>query len=109
MKHFKKTFTQQESVPESAISRDIEVLRPGRLHRYNTERDDVSEAALLEPEYADYQNSQFCVAVTSGGQALQVALRASGLKQGDKILANAFTLAPVPGAIFAVGGCASLC
>ena len=43
------------------------------------------------------------MAVTSGGQAIQIALRAVGLHAGDKILANAYTLAPVPGAIHAVG------
>jgi dTDP-4-amino-4,6-dideoxygalactose transaminase len=31
-------------------------------------------------------------------------LRASGVQHGDKVLTNAFTLAPVPGAIAAVGG-----
>ncbi len=104
MKTFEKTFTQQESIPEDAISKAIEVLKSGRLHRYNTNPGEDSEAALLESEYAAYQGSQFCIAVASGGQALQIALRAVGLQPGDKILANAYTLAPVPGAIYAVGG-----
>ncbi|MGB0507663.1 MAG: DegT/DnrJ/EryC1/StrS family aminotransferase, partial [Pikeienuella sp.] len=46
----------------------------------------------------------YCLATTSGGQAMQIALRAVGVKPGDKVLANAYTLAPVPGAIFAAGG-----
>jgi len=104
MKNFKKTFTQQESIPEDAISRAVEILRLGRLHRYNTGPGEVSETALLEVEYAKYQDAEFCLAVTSGGQSLQIALRAAGVKVGDKILANAYTLAPVPGAIHAVGG-----
>ncbi len=104
MKQFNKTFTQQESLPEDAISKAIEILRSGRLHRYNTGPDEVSETALLETEYAKYQGSRFCLALASGGQALQIALRASGLNPGDKVLANAYTLAPVPGAIHAVGG-----
>ena len=35
---------------------------------------------------------------------MTTALRASGVGHGDKVLTNAFTLAPVPGAIAAVGG-----
>ncbi|MGB0844348.1 MAG: aminotransferase, partial [Alphaproteobacteria bacterium] len=35
MKTFTKPFTQQEAIPESAIERAVEILRNGRLHRYN--------------------------------------------------------------------------
>ena len=104
MKRFGKTFTQQESVPEEAIERVAKILRSGRLHRYNTLAGETSEAALLEAEYAAYQGAKFCVATTSGGQAMQIALRAVGVTPGTRILANAYTLAPVPGAIYAVGG-----
>jgi len=103
-KRFDKPFTQQEPVPESAISRVSEILRGGRLHRYNTVPDEISEASLLEQEFAQWQGVNYCLATTSGGQAMQIALRASGVDHGTKVLANAYTLAPVPGAIFAVGG-----
>ncbi len=104
MKRFEKSFTQQEAIPEAGIERAVEVLRGGRLHRYNTAPGELSEAARLETEYADYQDARYCLAVTSGGQALQIAIRAAGLKPGDAILANAYTLAPVPGAMHAAGG-----
>lgn len=91
-------------MPEEAIANAVEVLRGGWLHRYNTLEGEVAEASLLEQEYADYQGARYCVACTSGGYAMQVALRSVGLKHGDKILANAYTLAPVPGAIHASGG-----
>lgn len=100
---FSKPFTQQEPISAQAIERVTEILLSGRLHRYNTVADEVSETALLEADYAAYQGTRYCVAVTSGGQALQIALRASGVQPGDRILANAYTLAPVPGAMFAVG------
>lgn len=100
---FTKPFTQQEGLPGEAISRVVEILETGRLHRYNTLADEIAEATLLEEAYADYQGSGFCLACTSGGQAMQIALRAVGLKPGDAILANAYTLAPVPGALHAVG------
>lgn len=91
-------------MPELAIERAVEILKGGRLHRYNTLGDEVSETSLLEGEFAQWQGSQYCIACASGGQAMQIALRACGVKPGDEVLANAYTLAPVPGAIHAVGG-----
>ena len=101
---FTKPFTQQEPIPEAGIERAVEILREGRLHRYNTADGETSETSLLEEEYAAYQGAKYCLALTSGGQAMQIALRAVGLKAGNKVLANAYTLAPVPGAIHVTGG-----
>ncbi|MEP6355184.1 MAG: aminotransferase class I/II-fold pyridoxal phosphate-dependent enzyme [Hyphomicrobiales bacterium] len=101
---FTKPFTQQEAIPEAGIARAVEILREGRLHRYNTAAGETSETSLLEEEYAAYQGAKYCLALASGGQSMQIALRAVGLKPGDKILANAYTLAPVPGAIHVAGG-----
>ncbi|MEX0344037.1 MAG: DegT/DnrJ/EryC1/StrS family aminotransferase [Rhizobiaceae bacterium] len=100
---FEKSFTQQEPIDGRSIDRACELLRSGRLHRYNTVDGEMSETALLEREYARWQGARYCVATASGGQALQISLRAAGVNPGDKVLANAYTLAPVPGAIFAVG------
>ncbi|MEM7239532.1 MAG: aminotransferase class I/II-fold pyridoxal phosphate-dependent enzyme, partial [Pseudomonadota bacterium] len=101
---FTGNFTQQEPIPDTAIEAAGAVLRSGRLHRYNLTPEDPGEVALLEQEYAAWQGRRFCLAVTSGGQAMQIALRASGIRPGDRVLTNAFTLAPVPGAVAAVGG-----
>lgn len=101
---FEKPFTQQEPIPEEGIAAAVEILRGGRLHRYNTLPGETSEVSKLEAEYAAYQGAKYCLATTSGGQAMQIALRAAGVKPGTKVLANAYTLAPVPGAIFATGG-----
>lgn len=103
-KRFDKPFTQQEPIPDAAVARAVEVLQSGRLHRYNTAAGETSEASLLEREFADWQGADYCLATASGGQALQIALRAAGVWPGAPVLANAYTLAPVPGAIFAVGG-----
>ena len=104
MQMFTKSFTQQEALPEEAIAKMTEMLRHGKLHRYNVAEGEHSETSLLEQEYARWQGSKYCVATASGGQAIQLALRVCGAKPGDQILANAYTLAPVPGAIHAVGG-----
>ena len=100
---FAKSFTQQEAIPEEAVARAVEILRTGRLHRYNTLPGETSEATQLEEEYAAWQGARYCLAVTSGGQAMQIALRATGVGPGTTVLANAYTLAPVPGALHATG------
>jgi len=102
--HFKKAFTQQQPIPEQAKQRVMELLDSGRLHRYNTVGSELSDAAILEQEFARYQGRQYCLACTSGGYALHIALRAMGLQAGEVVLTNAYTLAPVPGAIHAAGG-----
>ncbi len=99
MKSFTKSFTQQESVPEAGIDAAIEVMRSGRLHRYNTLPEELSETDYLELEFAEYMGVPYCLACSSGGYALHIAMRAAGISSGDKVLCNAFTLAPVPGAI----------
>ncbi len=104
MRMFSKSFTQQEPISEPAIERAVEVMRSGRLHRYNTAPGEESEAALLEREFAAYMGVPYCLACASGGYALHVALRAAGVARGDAVLCNAFTLSPVPGAIDNAGG-----
>lgn len=100
---FEKSFTQQMPIPESGIEAAVAVMRSGRLHRYNIRGTEEGEAMALEREFALWQGARFCLAVTSGGQAMQIALRAAGVRPGDAVLTNGFTLAPVPGAVAAVG------
>ncbi|WP_224823797.1 DegT/DnrJ/EryC1/StrS aminotransferase family protein [Cognatishimia sp. MH4019] len=100
---FTGSFTQQEPIPEAGIAAALDVLRHGRLHRYNTIPDEVAEADLLEQEFASLMGAKYALAVASGGYAMATALRACGIGAGDKVLSNAFTLAPVPGAIASVG------
>ncbi|MFG6497885.1 DegT/DnrJ/EryC1/StrS family aminotransferase [Sulfitobacter sp. 1A13191] len=100
---FTGSFTQQEPIPEDAIEAAVAVMRHGRLHRYNTVPGEVAEVALLEQEFAAMTGAKYCLAVASGGYAMATALRAVGVKPGDRVLTNAFTLAPVPGAIASLG------
>mgnify|MGYP000294823178 CR=1 FL=1 len=100
---FTGSFTQQEPIPQSGIDAAMAVLQHGRLHRYNTIPGELSETALLEQEFAAQTGAKYCLAVASGGYAMATALRAVGVKAGDKVLTNAFTLAPVPGAIASLG------
>ncbi|WP_208352919.1 DegT/DnrJ/EryC1/StrS family aminotransferase [Pseudaestuariivita rosea] len=100
---FTGSFTQQEPIPQKGIDAALRVLNHGRLHRYNTAPDEVAETTLLEVDFARAMDAKYCLAVASGGYAMATALRALGVKPGDKVLSNAFTLAPVPGAIANVG------
>jgi len=103
MERFNGSFTQQEPIPEAGIEAAMAVLRHGRLHRYNTVAGEVAETALLEEEFAAYVGATYCLALASGGAAMACALRALQVRPGEPVLSNAFTLAPVPGAIASIG------
>lgn len=100
---FNKPFTQQEAIPPAGIQAAIDILTSGRLHRYNTIGNEEGSTSSLERAFADWQDADYSLACASGGQALQISMRAAGVAPGDNVLTNAFTLAPVPGAIAAVG------
>ena len=100
---FKGSFTQQEPIPEAAIAAAVRIIQSGRLHRYNVADGELGETALLEQEFAAFTGAKYCVAVASGGYAMATALRAAGVKPGERVLTNTFTLAPVPGAIASLG------
>ncbi|WP_370272340.1 aminotransferase class I/II-fold pyridoxal phosphate-dependent enzyme, partial [Pseudooceanicola nitratireducens] len=100
---FTGNFTQQEPIPDAAIDAAMEVLRSGRLHRYNTAEGEAGETALLEQEFAAAMGARYALATASGGSAIATALRAVQVQPGEEVLTNAFTLAPVPGAIASLG------
>lgn len=100
MDTFTKPFTRQEPIPETAIEAAVAVMRSGALHRYGA---DPSQVAALEAEFAAQTGAAHALAVASGGYAMGCALRALGVGPGDPVLTNGWTLAPVPGAIAAVG------
>lgn len=96
---FTKEFTRQEPLPEESIRRAVEIMKTGRLHRYNTALGETSEASLLEKEFAAYIGTKYCLACASCGGSIYLALKSAGVKPGAGVLCNAYTLAPVPGAI----------
>ncbi|MCP5151462.1 MAG: aminotransferase class I/II-fold pyridoxal phosphate-dependent enzyme [Ectothiorhodospiraceae bacterium] len=96
---FTKDLSAPDPIPEAGIEAAVRLMRDGRLFRYGEDRSGLPEAALLEEEFAALLGKRYCVAVNSGGAALYVALKSVGVEAGDPVLVNAFTLAPVPGAI----------
>ena len=100
---FGKDLSTPEPIPEEAIERAVALMRSGRLHRYGEQGVDYPEPSLLEQDYAAYVGSKYCVAVSSCGAAMFIALKALGVKAGDMVLTSTFTLSPVPGAIAHAG------
>jgi dTDP-4-amino-4,6-dideoxygalactose transaminase len=100
---FGKDLSTPEPISEEAIERAVALMRSGRLHRYGEQGSGYPEPSLLEQDYAAYVGSKYCVAVSSCGAAMFIALKALGIKPGDKVLTSTFTLAPVPGAIAHAG------
>jgi len=98
-KLFTKAFTQQEPISEAGIEAAMKILKSGKLHRYNVDKGTKGEAALLEEEFAAYMGKKYCLSCASCGSAMYIALKSVGVKPGDTVLCNAYTLAPVPGAI----------
>jgi dTDP-4-amino-4,6-dideoxygalactose transaminase len=87
------------SIPEAGVRRANEIMATGKLHRYGEDRSGVPEATALEEDFAAYVGTKYCAALNSCGAAMFVALKCAGVKHGDAVLMNAFTLAPVPGAV----------
>ena len=95
--------TQQESIPPDGVDAALALMQSGKMHRYGETGGVPSEVSSLEAEFAQMLGVRYAVAVNSCGSAMFVALRAAGVKPGDAVLCNGFTLAPVPGAIVHAG------
>ena len=95
--------TAQEPIPPAGVQAALAVMASGRLHRYGETGAAPSEVSLLEAEFARETGRRYCVAMNSCGSTMFAALRALGVRPGDRVLTNCFTLAPVPGAIAHAG------
>lgn len=100
---FGKDLSTPDPIPDAAIARAVELMHSARLHRYGEQGQGASDASLLEQEFAAYTGSSYCVAVSSCGAAMFLALKALGVKPGDAVMTSSFTLSPVPGAIAHAG------
>ena len=98
-----KDLSQPEPIAQAGIDRVVALMQGGRLHRYGETGGGLPEPSLLEQEYAAYVGAKYCVAMSSCGATMFVALKALGVAPGDKVLTSTFTLAPVPGAIAHAG------
>ncbi len=100
---FATDLSRPEPIPPAGIDRALALMQSGRLHRYGESGGGASEPSQLEEEFAALLGARYCVALSSCGAAMFVALHALGVAPGDKVLTGTFTLAPVPGAIAHAG------
>lgn len=98
-----KDIKAPDAVPEAGIAQAVELMKAGRLYRYNVASASDSIVSLCEQEVAAYTGHKYCVALNSCGSALYLMLLAAGVKPGDQVLTNAFTFAAVPSAIHHAG------
>ena len=96
-------FTSPPPIPPAGIERANELMTSGRLFRYGETGTDVLDVAQLEVAFAELIGRRYCVAFNSCGASLAASLMAVGVQPGEPVLMNAFTLAPVPGAIVHAG------
>ena len=96
---FRGDLSAPDPIPDDGIEAALRLLRDGRLFRYGENRGGLPETARLEEEFAAHLGLRYALGVNSGGCALFLGLKCAGVEPGDKVLVNAFTLAPVPGAI----------
>jgi dTDP-4-amino-4,6-dideoxygalactose transaminase len=75
-----------------------EVIRSGHWNRWNGDRVTTLEAALQT-----YTGARRAVAVSSGTAALEVALKAVGIRPGDEVIVPAYTFAASATAVLQVG------
>src|SRR6516165_8514325 len=61
------------------------------------------QTAAFEEEFASYCDTEFCVAVSNGTDALHVALRAAGIGPGDEVITTAHTFFATTEAIVLAG------
>ena len=101
--HIDLDLTAQEPIPSAGVQAALAVMASGKLHRYGELGDRPSEVSSLEAEFAAELGQRYCVAMNSCGSTMFVALKVAGVKPGDTVLSNCFTLAPVPGAIAHAG------
>ena len=95
--------SQQEPIPADGVAAALALMHSGKLHRYGETDGSTSAASQLEVAFAAELGVRYCVALNSCGSSMFVALKSAGVRPGDAVLSNCFTLAPVPGAIAHAG------
>lgn len=93
-----------DPIPVEGQEAALELMKTGRLYRYNVKSAEESMVSQCEQAIIDYTGHKYCVALNSCGSAIMLMMKCTGLKPGDKVLSNAFTFGAVPSAIEHAGG-----
>ena len=100
----KRDIKTPDPVPVAGQEAAVELMKTGRMYRYNVPNAESSIVSQCEKDVADYTGHKYCVALNSCGSALMLMLKCTGLEHGDKVISNAFTFGAVPSAIEHAGG-----
>lgn len=93
-----------DGVPEEGRLEALELMKTGRMYRYNVPSAEESVVCKCENELAAYTGHKYCVALNSCGSAIMLMMKTAGLQPGEKVISNAFTFGAVPSAIEHAGG-----
>jgi len=93
-----------DPVPEEGQELALELMKTGRLYRYNISPGEESMVSKCELDVIAYTGHKYCVALNSCGSALMLLLKTTDLPPGGKVISNAFTFGAVPSAIEHAGG-----
>jgi dTDP-4-amino-4,6-dideoxygalactose transaminase len=93
-----------DPIPEEGQRAALELMKSGRLYRYNVNKAEESAVSQCEQAISEYTGHKYCVGLNSCGSAIVLLLKTTGLKHGGKVLSNAFTFGAVPSAIEHAGG-----
>jgi len=100
----KKDIKTPDPVPLAGQEAALELMKTGRMYRYNIAKGEESVVSKTEIKIAEYTGHKYCVALNSCGSAIMLMLKCAGVQPGDEVLSNAFTFGAVPSAIEHSGG-----
>ncbi len=84
---------------ESEIEAVVDALRTGKWATGEGDR----SLTNFERSFAAYQGAEYCLAVSSGTSALEIALRALRLQRGSEVILSPYTYMASPTAVLNVG------
>jgi len=100
----KRDIKTPDPVPEAGQQLALELMKTGRMYRYNIGKGEESVVSQCEIDLSAYTGHKYCVALNSCGSAIMLMMKCAGLQPGDEVLSNAFTFGAVPSAIEHAGG-----
>ncbi|MFW5438556.1 DegT/DnrJ/EryC1/StrS family aminotransferase [Paenibacillus apiarius] len=87
----------QPQIGQEEINAVSAVLKSGQLAS-------GENVLQFQRAFSEYLRHEFCIAVSSGTTALEIALRALGIKEGDKIITTAYSFIATANVIVHAGG-----
>ena len=93
-----------DPIPVEGQEAALELMKTGRLYRYNIAPGEESVVSMCEEEISAYTGHKYCVGLNSCGSAIMLMMKTTGVKDGAKVMSNAFTFGAVPSAIEHAGG-----